>query len=89
MIVCYDQPLPVQYQAYTSSSATTWALAMILTRQEFSDYQLSLRRMAIEAQFSPHTGFDWLKAMLNNQREGFVTLKNATWYWSLKDANAH
>lgn len=89
MIVCYDQPLPIQYQAYTTSSTNTWALAMVLTQEEFSNCHLSLKRIASDLASSPNISHAWLNAMLTNQSEGFISLNHATWYWSLRDANTH
>lgn len=87
LVVCYEQPLPADYQAYVAYSNTTWALAMVLGRSSEAGYQL---RLAREAGQVPNTDksqpSQLIQAILANQRHGQSELGQSHWCWSLTDA---
>jgi len=87
MLVCYEQPLPQAYQAYLSSSDTTWALSMVLSRPAADRRQLCLSRYSLDpAACVREPSSDLIQAILTDSRQGHAQLEKVDWYWSLQDA---
>jgi hypothetical protein len=86
LVVWYEQPLPDAYRAYLTTSETTWALAMVLSRAGNLGHQLRLAR-------KPGTGLSTaedsaeslVQAILENRRSSCCHLDRSVWQWSLDD----
>lgn len=87
LLVCYEQPLPIAYQAYVSSSDTTWAMAMVLARAGEAGYQLHFsRKPGSPSEFIETQSPSLLQSMLNGRRQGQSQMGKSHWHWSLADA---
>jgi len=85
LVVCYEQPLPLLYRNYVSSSAVTWALAMVLGRAEATGFQLRLsREISNGACQAQGYAFDFVKAIVSGQYSGGIELESSVWRWSLE-----
>lgn len=86
MLVCYEQALPPEYQAYLSAKEQTWALATVLGRADDSaEWRLQWQRKAglqnINENSDP-TAF--LQAVISGQLNGYLQLPTSTWHWTLQ-----
>ncbi|MDD2759407.1 MAG: beta-ketoacyl synthase chain length factor, partial [Methylomonas sp.] len=82
MVVCYEQPLPEVYGRYVSSSPMTWALAMVLGREEASGLRLHLaRNRAVDCNGGSST---LIHAIADGLLEGYTALERSLWRWSLQ-----
>lgn len=86
LVVWYEQPLPEAYRTCRDTSATTWALAMVLTRTGNPGHQLQLARF-------PGTGLSategsarsLVQTILENRRSSICHLERSIWQWNLDD----
>ncbi len=86
LLVCYEQPLPQAYQAYLTTSDTTWALAMVLSRPTAGKRQLCLSRDLFDPpSFGREPSSDLIQAILTDSHRGYTQLERATWHWSLQN----
>ena len=87
MVVCYEQPLPEVWQPYLAASNTTWALAMVVTREDEPGPQLRLIRKPVGNSVEVESGEPGLiRAILGGQKSGDCRLERSVWRWSLSDA---
>lgn len=100
LLVCYEQPLPDAYRAYTHSPEGIWALALRLGRADgfprlareasaFDTLTLSLlRRVKGTEAARPADAADTAlpQAILAGLRQGECRLERAVWRWSLDHA---
>ncbi len=86
LVVWYEQPLPEAYRTYHDASATTWALAMVLTRAENPGHQLQLARFpGTGLSTTEDSGRSLVQAILENQRSSICHLERSIWQWKLDD----
>lgn len=87
MLIGYEQPLPPVYQTYLAGPTKTWALAMVLARQDQIGYTLRLLREPSQGVGSTAPQMDyWLQCIIDGQRSGTMVLERSVWHWSLADA---
>ena len=86
MLIGYEQPLPPVYQTYLSGPSKTWALAMVLARQDEAGYSLRLLREPAIGATPTAPQADLLQSIIGGQRSGTVALERSVWHWSLADA---
>lgn len=86
LLVGYGQPLPEAYCRDCASDDCTWALGMVLGREDEPGWKLRLLRSPTAA-FGPDDGG---QALALAAREGWLSAKahvgRAVWRWSLGDA---
>lgn len=87
LVVCYGQPLPAAYQAYLASPKTTWALGVVLARQDEPGLKLRLSRTsasgpALQEEAEPSL----VRAIQEGRRDSFGQPGRSNWQWSLDDA---
>jgi len=87
LVVCYEQPLPEAYRAYTASLVGTWALAMRLGRAGGDGPRLKLARTpAVGAAPQADADLRLSQSMLAGLRQSECRLERCVWRWSLDHA---
>jgi hypothetical protein len=87
LVVWYEQALPDAYQAYLTTSETTFALSMILTRGGGPGHQLRLaRRPGKGGSNAEDCTTSLVQTILEGRRSAVCHLEQSIWQWSLDDA---
>lgn len=87
LLVCYEQALPLVYQAYQDNSKATWAVAMALGKAGGLGRQLRLTRRLGQGGFADEDNArTFARAILEGRRHGECRLLGSIWHWSLEDA---
>ncbi|MFI3186167.1 MAG: beta-ketoacyl synthase chain length factor [Methylococcaceae bacterium] len=86
LVVWYEQPLPEAYQTNRDTAATTWALAMVLTRVGNPGQQLQLARFPGKGlSTTEDSARNLVQAILENRRSSICQLERSIWQWNLDD----
>ncbi len=87
LLVCYGQPLPEAYRAYLATPETTWALGMVLERDDSPGLKLRFaRRPATGSILLEGDGQSLIRAILEGRRSAQCRLEQSIWRWSLDNA---
>ena len=85
MLVCYEQALPTEFQAYNPGIDKTWSLALVLGREtDPGPWKLHWQR-TINPSNSPSNLADtvFATAVVDGQYSGSLQFAQAKWSWAL------